>query len=177
MRGTGTCRFPALSFRWRISSRTLQSSRALAHATRPTADDDDRRLSEAELHSHRGLFPDPGDTGAGAEGEGLLKRWRRAGYEQRLAEAGEAAEAAFVAAIEEAVRDQVDAGIDVPTDGEVRRENYIFYQCRNLNGIDFDHLTEKVARDGALPPGSRPSPARSRPAIWSWPGIGGSRSA
>ena len=95
-------------------------------------------------------FPDPDDTGAGAQGEGLLKRWERADYEQRLAEAGEAAEAAFVAAIEEVVQDQVDAGIDVPTDGEVRRENYIFYQCRNMNGIDFEHLSEKVARDGAF---------------------------
>jgi len=95
-------------------------------------------------------FPDPDDTDAGAKGEGLLKRWERAGYQERLARAGEAAEEAFVKAIEEVVRDQVDAGIDIPTDGEVRRENYIFYQCRNLNGIDFDHLTEKVARDGAF---------------------------
>ena len=95
-------------------------------------------------------FPDPDDESAGAQGEGLLKRWRRADYEERLAQAGEAAEEAFVQAIEEVVRDQVDAGVDIPTDGEVRRENYIFYQCRNLNGIDFEHLTEKVARDGAF---------------------------
>ena len=77
-------------------------------------------------------FPDPGDAAAGAQGEGLLKRWERADYEQRLAQAGDAAEAAFVKAVEEVVQDQVDAGIDIPTDGEVRRENYIFYQCRNL---------------------------------------------
>ena len=95
-------------------------------------------------------FPDPDDTAAGAQGEGLLKRWERAGYEQRLAQAGDRAEEAFVEAIEEVVRDQVDAGIDIPTDGEVRRENYNFYQCRNLNGIDFECLTEKVARDGAF---------------------------
>ena len=95
-------------------------------------------------------FPDPDDTSAGARGEGLLKRWERAGYDRRLAQAGDAAEEAFVKAIEEVVRDQVDAGIDIPTDGEVRRENYIFYQCRNLNGIDFERLTEKVARDGAF---------------------------
>ena len=44
----------------------------------------------------------------------------------------------------------MDAGIDVPTDGEVRRENYIFYQCRHLHGFDFERLTEKVARDGAF---------------------------
>ena len=95
-------------------------------------------------------FPDPDDASAGAQGEGLLKRWQRGDYEQRLAQAGEAAEEAFVKAIEEVVRDQVGAGIDIPTDGEVRRENYIFYQCRNLNGIDFERLTEKVARDGAF---------------------------
>ncbi len=95
-------------------------------------------------------FPDPGDASAGARGEGLLKRWERADYEQRLAQSGEAAEDAFVRAIEEVIRAQVDAGIDIPTDGEVRRENYIFYQCRNLNGIDFERLTEKVARDGAF---------------------------
>ena len=95
-------------------------------------------------------FPDPDDRDARGKGEGLLKRWERAGYEQHLAQAGEAAEAAFVEAIEEVVRDQVDAGIDVPTDGEVRRENYIFYQCRHLHGFDFERLTEKVARDGAF---------------------------
>ena len=95
-------------------------------------------------------FPDPEDASAKVQGEGLLKRWQRADYEQRLAQAGEAAEKAFVQAIEEVVRDQVGAGIDVPTDGEVRRENYIFYQCRHFHGIDFDHLTEKVARDGAF---------------------------
>ena len=32
-------------------------------------------------------FPDLHDTGAGAEGEGLLKRWQRADCEQRLAQA------------------------------------------------------------------------------------------
>ena len=95
-------------------------------------------------------FPDPDDIGARAKGEGLLKRWERAGYEQQLAQAGETAEVAFVEAIEEVVRDQVGAGIDVPTDGEVRRENYIFYQCRHLHGFDFERLTEKVARDGAF---------------------------
>lgn len=98
----------------------------------------------------RDWFPDPADAGAGKEGEGLLKRWKRGNYEQGLAQAGEEAEEKFVAAIEEVVRDQVDAGIDIPTDGEVRRENYIFYQCRHLNGIDFEHLTEMVARQGAF---------------------------
>ena len=32
---------------------------------------------------------------------------------------------------------QIKAGVDIPTDGEVRRENYIHYHCRHLNGFDF----------------------------------------
>ncbi len=49
----------------------------------------------------------------------------------------------------EVVLDQVGAGIDIPTDGEIRRDNYIHYHCRHLGGIDFDDLTEKVMRTGA----------------------------
>ena len=49
----------------------------------------------------------------------------------------------------DAVLDQVTAGIDVPTDGEIRRENYIHYHCRHLEGIDFDRLTEKTMRAGS----------------------------
>ncbi|MEM7531784.1 MAG: cobalamin-independent methionine synthase II family protein [Chloroflexota bacterium] len=49
----------------------------------------------------------------------------------------------------EVVQAQVDYGIDIPTDGEVRRENYIHYQCRQFDGFDFDTLTEKAARNGA----------------------------
>ncbi len=48
-----------------------------------------------------------------------------------------------------AVRDQVEAGIDVPTDGEIRRDNYIYYHCRHMDGFDFEGLTEKVMRSGA----------------------------
>jgi 5-methyltetrahydropteroyltriglutamate--homocysteine methyltransferase len=47
------------------------------------------------------------------------------------------------------VHDQVNVGIDIPTDGEVRRENYIHYHCRHLEGIDFSTLTKKVSRQGA----------------------------
>ncbi len=41
-------------------------------------------------------------------------------------------------------------GIDIPTDGEQRRENFIHHHCRHLEGIDFDNLTRKVHRDGAV---------------------------
>lgn len=49
---------------------------------------------------------------------------------------------------QEVVLEQVQLGIDIPSDGEVRRENYIHYHCRNLAGIDFSSLTRKAMRDG-----------------------------
>lgn len=52
-------------------------------------------------------------------------------------------------ATKEALADQISCGIDIPTDGEQRRENYIHYHCRHLLGIDFVELTEKVHRNGA----------------------------
>jgi len=48
----------------------------------------------------------------------------------------------------EAVLDQVNAGIDIPTDGEIARENYIHYHCRHLENIDFVGLTERQVRTG-----------------------------
>jgi len=47
------------------------------------------------------------------------------------------------------VKDQISVGIDIPTDGEMRRENYIHYQCRHIEGINFDRLTKKSMRSGA----------------------------
>jgi len=52
-------------------------------------------------------------------------------------------------ATKEAIDDQLACGIDIPTDGEQRRENYIHYHCRHFNGVDFKNLTNKVHRDGA----------------------------
>ena len=49
----------------------------------------------------------------------------------------------------EVVADQIACGIDLPTDGEVRRENYVHYQCRHFEGFDFENLTETVQRNGA----------------------------
>ncbi len=55
----------------------------------------------------------------------------------------------FVRAAKEVIEAQIEAGIDLPTDGEVRRENYIHYHCRHLEGFDFDRLETRVLRDGA----------------------------
>ena len=52
-------------------------------------------------------------------------------------------------ATREVVADQIACGIDVPTDGEVRRDNYVHYQCRHFEGFDFNNLTERVLRNGA----------------------------
>lgn len=48
----------------------------------------------------------------------------------------------------EVVTEQAAIGVDVPTDGEVRRENYLWYHCRHLDGFDFTTLVDKVMRDG-----------------------------
>ena len=50
--------------------------------------------------------------------------------------------------IRQAVEDQVECGIDIPTDGEIARENYIHYHCRHLDGFDFVNLTNKEVRGG-----------------------------
>lgn len=55
----------------------------------------------------------------------------------------------LVKATRAAIEDQLECGVDIPTDGEQRRENYIHYHCRNLEGIDFANLTTKVHRNGA----------------------------
>lgn len=58
-------------------------------------------------------------------------------------------EALYVRATKEAIEDQVACGVTNPTDGEQRRENYIHYHCRHLNGFDFKDLTSRTLRDGA----------------------------
>lgn len=64
-------------------------------------------------------------------------------------DAAEVPEQSLIRATREAIQDQIDCGIDIPTDGEQRRENYIHYHCRHLDGIDFENLTNKVHRNGA----------------------------
>ena len=72
-----------------------------------------------------------------------------AAYDQYLRTYQNEAEALLDRATREAVEDQLRVGIDVPTDGEIRRENYIHYHCRRLQGIDFSRLTDKVMRSGS----------------------------
>ncbi len=55
----------------------------------------------------------------------------------------------LIRATQAVIRDQIDCGIDISTDGEQRRENYIHYHCCHLDGIDFNNLTNRVHRNGA----------------------------
>ena len=70
-----------------------------------------------------------------------------AGYAETLRQYGARLEAILDRATTLVVREQVELGIDIPTDGEIRRENFIHYHCRHLRGIDFDALTERQMRD------------------------------
>ena len=98
-----------------------------------------------------GAYPKPGyvklpdwfNVAAGPDTAEPTQRWADA-----MRRMGEDAEAIIARGVEEVVGEQIEAGIDIPTDGEVPRENYIHYHCRHLNGFDFDNLTEKAVRGG-----------------------------
>ncbi|MED5240810.1 MAG: 5-methyltetrahydropteroyltriglutamate--homocysteine methyltransferase, partial [SAR324 cluster bacterium] len=70
------------------------------------------------------------------------------GWAEAMEAMGKDAEKIIEKGTNEAVKDQIYAGIDIPTDGEIARENYIHYHCRNLEGVDFENLTEKMLRTG-----------------------------
>ena len=71
------------------------------------------------------------------------------GYEAALAKRGADAAKLLDQAVRDVVREQVEIGIDIPTDGEVRRDHYVYYHCRHLTGIDFERQTEMTVRAGA----------------------------
>ncbi len=62
---------------------------------------------------------------------------------------GPEVQAAMDRATAQVMADQIECGIDIPTDGEVRRENYVHYQCRHFDGFDFERLGKRVLRNGA----------------------------
>jgi len=71
------------------------------------------------------------------------------GFSYSIGRPESASDELYDQATRQAILDQVACGIDIPTDGEQRRENYIHYHCRHLDGIDFVGLTRKVHRNGA----------------------------
>ena len=69
-------------------------------------------------------------------------------WEKAMADLGPDAESIIAKGVAEAIADQISCGIDIPTDGEISRENYIHYHCRHLQGFDFINLTAKEVRGG-----------------------------
>jgi 5-methyltetrahydropteroyltriglutamate--homocysteine methyltransferase len=55
----------------------------------------------------------------------------------------------LIDAIEEVIDLQDNIGIDILTDGEIGRENYINYHLRHINGIDFNILSQISSRNDA----------------------------
>src|SRR3989344_6381544 len=53
-------------------------------------------------------------------------------------------------AVRWAVREQEETNIDIVSDGEQRRTNYILYHCRHLDGFDFDNKEELICRGGKV---------------------------
>ena len=70
------------------------------------------------------------------------------GWATALATLGPDADAVIDRGISQVISDQTEAEIDILTDGEVPRENYIHYHCRHIAGIDFSQLTRKELRGG-----------------------------
>ena len=52
-------------------------------------------------------------------------------------------------ATEWAIRQQEATGVDIVSDGEQHRDNYIYYICRRLAGFDFEDRARIVSRSGA----------------------------
>ncbi|GAB4353310.1 MAG: methionine synthase [Kiloniellaceae bacterium] len=71
------------------------------------------------------------------------------GYVKAIEALGAEAEKVVAKGVRQVIEDQVACGIDIPTDGEVKRENYVHYHCRHLEGFDFENLTHRVLRGGA----------------------------
>jgi 5-methyltetrahydropteroyltriglutamate--homocysteine methyltransferase len=69
-----------------------------------------------------------------------------AGYAETVRQYGERLEAILDRATIQVVREQVELGVDIPTDGEIRRENFVHYHCRHFWGIDFEALSERQIR-------------------------------
>lgn len=75
-------------------------------------------------------------------------------------------------AIKETAQLQAEAGLDVISDGEMRRENYVYHFCRKLKGFDFQNFCPRFIRSDAasiLVPRvvGKVSLQENEPCIWS----------
>jgi 5-methyltetrahydropteroyltriglutamate--homocysteine methyltransferase len=88
-------------------------------------------------------LPDWFNQPEGPDGSDPTKLWKQA-FDALGSDANQILERA----VKDVVSQQVQAGIDIPSDGEVPRENYIHYHCRHIEGIDFSTLTDTSLREG-----------------------------
>ncbi|CAH1775454.1 unnamed protein product [Owenia fusiformis] len=70
-------------------------------------------------------------------------------FNESIENAPEDLEKTIMLATEDVMKQQTEMGIDIITDGEIARENYIWYFCRQLKGFNFTELTPTVYRNGA----------------------------
>ena len=93
-------------------------------------------------------------------------------WEKAMADMGPDANEIVARGVAQAVADQIECGIDIPTEGEISRENYIHYHCRHLLGFDFANLTRKEVRGGtyeaALPTINGPVSVRDQFLVSDW---------
>ena len=57
-------------------------------------------------------------------------------YNNAIKSMGDAAESIFLKAAKEVIEDQIECGIDIVTDGKVKREIISITTCCHLEGID-----------------------------------------
>jgi 5-methyltetrahydropteroyltriglutamate--homocysteine methyltransferase len=88
------------------------------------------------LTSIAGSLPKPSWL---AESASLRAPWRVSGTELREAQDD---------AVRLAIEDQEEAGLDIVTDGEMRRRHYIWGLLAGLTNIDTEHLATRRARGG-----------------------------
>lgn len=93
-------------------------------------------------------LPDWFQVGAGANADKATQIFSKL-KDERSPEDDAKLEADIMRATKEVIDIQVECGVNVITDGEIRRENYIHYLCRFIDGIDFDNLTDTSCRNGA----------------------------
>jgi 5-methyltetrahydropteroyltriglutamate--homocysteine methyltransferase len=73
-----------------------------------------------------------------------------AGYAETVRQYGARLESILDRATIDVVREQVELGIDIPTDGEIRRENYIHYHCRHQVAQSATKRPVKITVPGPL---------------------------
>ena len=98
-----------------------------------------------------GSYPKPGYAPVAGwfELRDLHRRSPTRMYSTFLSDRTDAADDLLHQAAREVVREQAEIGIDIPTDGEIRREHYIYYHLRHIEGFNFDKLAVATMRDGS----------------------------